>query len=197
MKKLKISGIITTLTFLLFYQNILSQEIGISLGAMRNYSPEASSNSTYSFYPEISLSNYFFSQSLNWELAFGYLNDGLDPEEIVSGMANYNSKDYILSTRLIIISSKVLNNNYVPGLIAGFSLHFVNLDYVDPLGPVPLNFVSDENETRLYFDIGVEYEIAKIWGIAIAPRYVALIPLSNSDFLHNKIKHSFVLSFKY
>lgn len=197
MKKLKISGIITTITFLLFYHNILSQELGISLGAMRNFSPEASSNSTYSFYPEVSFSNNFFSQYLNWELAFGYLNDGLDPEERESGMVNYNSNDYILSTRLIINSSKVLNNNYVPELLAGFSLHVVNLDYVDPLGPVPLNFVSDENETRLYFEIGAEYEIAKIWGIAIVPRYMALIPLSNSAFLHNKIKHSFVLSFKY
>jgi len=196
-KKLKIWGIIATLTMILFYHNILSQELGVSLGIMKNYSPEESSNSAYSFYPEISISNNFFSQYLNWELAFGYLNDGLDPEEIESSRANYNSKDYILSTRLIINSSKVLNNNYLPRLISGFSLHFVYLDYVDPLGPVPLNFVSDENETRLYIDLGAEYKIAKIWGIAIVPRYIAQIPLSNSDLLHNKVKNSFVLSFKY
>lgn len=197
MKKLKISGIITTLTFLLFYQNTLSQELGISLGAMSNYSPEASSNSNYSFYPEISLSNNFFSQYLNWELAFGYLNDGLDPKEIESGMANYNSKDYILSSRLILNPSKIFNYEYVPELIAGFSIHFLNSEFIYSPGPNVLAYIPDENETRIYCDIGAEYKITEIWGIAIAPRYMALIPLSNSDLLHNKVRHSFVLLFKY
>lgn len=161
-KKLQIRGIITTITFLLLYHNFLSQELGISLGAMRNFSPEASSNSTYSFYPEVSVSNNFFSQYLIWELALGYLNDGLDSDDIESKGVYYNSNDYILSTRFFINSSKVFDNKYLPELIAGFSLHFVNLEYVDPPGPIILHYFSDENETRLYFDMGAEYKITEV-----------------------------------
>ena len=194
---MKLKIVTTILAVLFLYQNIIAQEFGISLGVMRNYSPKESSNSNYSFYPEISLSNNFFSQNINWQLAFGYLNDGLEPDERGSIGNYYSSKDYILSTRLVVNLSKVLNNQYVPGLITGISFHFVDLEYVDPLGPVPLHFIPDENETRLYFDIGAKYKVAEVWGISIEPRYMALIPLSNSAFLHNKIKHSFVLSFKY
>jgi hypothetical protein len=200
-KNLRISGIITALTILFFYQNMFSQEIGVSLGIMKNYSPEESSNSAYSFYPEISISNNFFSQYLNWELAFGYLNDGLDRDEVgplKRPYIYYNSKDYILSLRLILNFYKITNNKYTPQILVGFSTHIIESSYVYPNSNVlPQIYVPDKSNGRIYFDIGAEYEIAKIWGIAIVPRYIAQIPLSNSDLLHNKVKNSFVLSFKY
>ncbi|MGD8778027.1 MAG: hypothetical protein PVH88_03595 [Ignavibacteria bacterium] len=187
-----------TVIFISLYvtQDIFSQNIGITIGVMRNYSSEKLSNSLYSISPGISLSGKFFSKNINWEMSLSYVKDGLDPDEITSGLF-YNSSDYIISPKLIINSKKILMNEYIPDVIAGISYHIVNSEFVYTENFNPLTVVEDKNNERSYFDLGLEQKIAKVIGIDLILRYLSLIPLDKSSFLHNQVKHSFVLSFKY
>ena len=152
MKKLFAMALLTALTGINAQPGI--EYIGIKGGLIENPVEDNFSGKDNFFYPQLEIGGHFH-RNLEWAFYGGYWDDGVEESSNNADLITYSYNSILIGTQLLLKSNPLFGKDFPVklGLLAGFSVHFINADYVggfDLLG----NAGSDFSDDYSYFDLG-------------------------------------------
>ena len=143
-------------------------KISADIGLIRNMQYATSNEvSRYTLYPELHIGGSLFKKFLEWDLYWGYWNDGVKEEFSIRDGWTFSYSSNLVGTRIYFYPQDAIDDIVFPfKLAAGVSYHFVNMHYVGGTDYVG-NIGNDSSIRFLTFDIGLGIDINIIEKISI------------------------------
>lgn len=137
-------------------------------------------SNAYTFYPELQVTGPLPFRSFFWVLYGGYWDDGVD-SPVAPDYPTYSFKGSIAGVRVLFKPSKMSDNWPLPaGVFAGFSRHFITMDYLggDDDAGVPATY--DDTSNTFEFGLNLDYPLGGMFKLRGEVRQ--FVPFSGDDF---------------
>lgn len=165
--------------------------ISVNAGVIRNFTTEDLETNEVTFYPEIALGGKLFFRLLNWQISYGYWDDGIEKElKDFRFHSTFHFISNVVASRILFDLSIINENVFIPvRIITGVSYHLLNAQLKFPRG-APYEFVIEKIDKKIYYaDIGLELFVNIYENFFINLKYIYFVPLNEKRF-YEDIKRS-------
>lgn len=174
-------------------------KISVDIGMKNGYqSGPFDESNKFSLFPQIQIGGNFLFNYLEWNLNWGYFDDGRDTEFNVRDFATYSYSSHIVGGYISFYPEKLTDGFSIPVyLLTGFSYHFVNEEYIG--GNDFTGSHRDDNSFGVSswdLGLGINYNIVK--NLRFRLDGIVYVPLSEPESLElNRSSSSFKFGVDY